>query len=49
MLWPSTVSTGTRQAKTGLPSSSTVQVPQVPWAQPFLEAGKADRIPQRVQ
>ena len=33
-----TVSTGTRQDITGSPSSSTVQVPHVPWAQPRLAA-----------
>jgi len=37
-LAPSTVSTGTRQDMTGSPSSSTVQVPHVPWAQPRFAA-----------
>src|SRR3954454_12655499 len=35
--WPSQVTASVRQASTRLPSTHTVQAPQVPWSQPFFD------------
>ena len=46
---PSFMTASVRQELMRLPSTSTVQAPHWPWSQPFLVAGQAEVLAQRVE